>query len=230
MLGDRTSRTEHAAALDERLCCASQRRPVDRLAKLFRIRGDDPHAGGRLDRLGHLRIFGPLTRIDAQQFDAGRPLFFPILDQLSGHFPRGIRRIAAQHHDAGFLAVGQIVKTRERLIRHVAAGDDQRPADAGRHDPLQPGPHRERLSFDDRLLGYDLALGQQSLRFGEQKVGVHKRLVADVLPADVTVGVDQIGAVQRDVFKIVVGPILAKHVERSVGDQREGNATFIIVD
>ena len=77
LLGDRTGSAEHAAARDERFRRAGQRCPIDRLVKLFRVRGDDPHAGGRLDRLGNVRVFGPLAGIDAQQFDAGRLLFFP---------------------------------------------------------------------------------------------------------------------------------------------------------
>ena len=64
-------------------------------------------------------------------------------------------------------------------------------------------------------------LVQQPSGFVEDEVGVHEGFVADVVPADEAGAVDQERAVQRHVFKVVVGAVSTEHRSIGVRDERE---------
>ncbi len=65
-------------------------------------------------------------------------------------------------------------------------------------------------------------LVQQPSGFVEDEVGVHEGFVADVVPADEAGAVDQERAVQRHVFKVVVGAVSTEH--RSIGVARRAGS------
>src|SRR5262249_32832920 len=108
-----------------------------------------------------------------------------------------------------------------------------RDAKHGRQDAY-PTPERTRRfgnltrkCFNSIRCGLGLLRGryaQQALRFIEQPLRVAEGLVADVLPADLAGGVDEVDAVQGDLFEIVVGAVGFEGVERNVGEDREGEA------
>ncbi len=57
---------------------------------------------------------------------------------------------------------------------------------------------------------------QQSLRFLQQKLVIHEWLVADVLPADSAILIDQERAVKWLRFEIVVRPKRLKDIQRGI--------------
>ena len=60
---------------------------------------------------------------------------------------------------------------------------------------------------------------EQSLALCQQPLRAIEGLVVDVLPEQPTLGIDQVGAVQRHVFKIVECQPLVKHVQLAVAEE-----------
>ena len=65
-------------------------------------------------------------------------------------------------------------------------------------------------------------LGEKALGFLEEEFDLGERLVADVLPADEALPVDEEGAVQWLLLEVVIGTILLEDGQRGVGDEGEG--------
>ena len=64
-------------------------------------------------------------------------------------------------------------------------------------------------------------LPEEPLRFAQQELVVHEGLVADVLPADQALAVDEERAVQRLLLEVVVAAIGLERFQRVVGHKRQ---------
>lgn len=61
--------------------------------------------------------------------------------------------------------------------------------------------------------------GNESLAFFDQKIQIHERFVADVLPANSSVGINDKCAVQRGFFEIVIAAVFLKNFHLRIGHQ-----------
>src|SRR4051812_40735001 len=70
---------------------------------------------------------------------------------------------------------------------------------------------------------------QQPLGLAEQKLRVHKRLWANILPADKTGAVDEEGSMQRLLLKIVETAIGFESTEATIGQKRKGDFGSLVI-
>ncbi|GIT78090.1 MAG: hypothetical protein Ct9H300mP32_4720 [Verrucomicrobiota bacterium] len=71
-------------------------------------------------------------------------------------------------------------------------------------------------------------LGEKALGFLEEEFDLGKRLVADVLPADEALPVDEEGAVQWLLLEVVVGAILLEDFNEASETRGKGNGELVL--
>ena len=70
---------------------------------------------------------------------------------------------------------------------------------------------------------------QKPFGFVQNKLRLHERFVANVLPADFALGINKKCAVQREILEVIVAAVRLEDFERFIRNQRERKLFFAIL-